>query len=389
MDVKSLKAEFGKRFGGACNVFRAPGRVNLIGEHTDYNDGYVMPVAIEFDTFVACAETGDGKLSLQSLQEPKPAEFHLHESEPQPLHNWTDYVQGVLLQLKRDGQTQRGANLLVDGHVPIGAGLSSSAALEVATALALLGVSGEELDRAAIAKLCQRAENEFVGSRCGIMDQFASLYGRAGKALLLDCRSLEVRFIPIPQDVSLVICNTMVKHSIASGEYNRRRAECESAARYFAEQHSAQQHSRVEALRDVTEDDLLQYGGGLSDVLFRRTRHIVTENARVLAAAGALESGNLSAFGQLMYESHRSLKNDFEVSCPELDIMVDLAANIPGNYGSRMTGGGFGGCTINLVAKEMAEKFAEQIANDYRSATQIRPTIYITDAANGAGPAVS
>jgi galactokinase len=379
-----LKTEFGKRFGGECNIFRAPGRVNLIGEHTDYNDGYVMPVAIEFDTSVAYAPTATNKLSIQSLQEPNAAEFALREAEPRPLHNWTDYVRGVLVQLERAGYALRGVNLLVDGHVPIGAGLSSSAALEVATALALLGVLGQAMEQTAIAKLCQRAENEFVGSRCGIMDQFASLYGRAGKALLLDCRSLHVRFIPIPKDASLVICNTMVKHSIATGEYNLRRAECEAAVEYFAQHRPA-----VKALRDVTEGDLLRHRSGLNDVLFRRSHHIVTENARVLAAADALESGDLSAFGQLMYESHRSLKNDFEVSCPELDIMVELAGKIPGNYGSRMTGGGFGGCTINVVAKETAEKFADQIADDYQHATQIRPTIYITNAANGAGPAIS
>jgi galactokinase len=384
MEVDSLKTEFGRRFGGECSVFRAPGRVNLIGEHTDYNDGYVMPVAIDFATFVACAESGNGKVSVQSLQESPAAEFPLGESKPQPLHNWTDYVHGVLLQLELAGHTLRGANLLIDGRVPIGAGLSSSAALEVATALALLGVSRQQLEPAAIAKLCQRAENEFVGSHCGIMDQFASLNGRAGQALLLDCRSLRVRFIPIPQEVSLVICNTMVKHSIAVGEYNLRRAECEAAAHYFAQQHSA-----VKALRDVTEQDLLQHRNRLTDVQFHRSHHVITENHRVLAAADALESGDLTAFGRLMYESHRSLKQDFEVSCPELDIMVELAGRIPGNYGSRMTGGGFGGCTINLVAKEMAGEFAHRIANDYQNATHIRPIIYITGAAKGAGEAVS
>ncbi|MGB8833641.1 MAG: galactokinase [Candidatus Sulfotelmatobacter sp.] len=384
MHIANLKSEFKRRFGSECRIFRAPGRVNLIGEHTDYNDGFVMPVAIAFDTFVACAETDDGKLSVQSLQEPQTAQFPLRESNARPLGNWTDYVRGVVLQLERQGCTFRGANLLADGHVPIGAGLSSSAALEVASALALLDVSAGPLDRTAVAALCQRAENEFVGSRCGIMDQFASLFSRPGQALLLDCRSLEVRFISIPHGASLVICNTMVKHSIAGGEYNLRRAECESAVQYFA-----QHRSGVNALRDVTDNDLMQHGRGLTSTLFRRSRHVVAENARVLAAADALESGDLHAFGQLMYESHRSLQNDFEVSCRELDIMVELAADIPGNYGSRMTGGGFGGCTINMVAKEMAKQFAERITSDYQSATQIRPTVYITGAAKGAGSAGS
>jgi galactokinase len=380
MSLENLPAEFHKRFGGECNIFRAPGRVNLIGEHTDYNDGYVMPAAIGFDTFVACAETDSGKLVVHSLQHPESASFAVREAEPHPFHNWTDYVRGVLIQLEHEGCVLRGANLLIDGHVPIGSGLSSSAALEVATALALLNASNHRMDNTQIAKLCQRAENEFVGSRCGIMDQFASLNGRTGQAMQLDCRSLDVRFIQLPENVSLVICNTMVKHSIAAGEYNARRAQCEAGVRYFA-----QFREGIGALRDVTEADLQRHGGGLSDVLLRRCKHIVTEDARVLQAAEALESGDLEGVGQLMYASHRSLKSDFEVSCPELNILVELASKISGTYGARMTGGGFGGCTINLVERSEACGFSERMAKDYQDATQIRPEIYVTGAANGAG----
>jgi galactokinase len=383
MPAENLRSEFEKRFGTPCTIFRAPGRVNLIGEHTDYNDGYVMPAAIAFDTFVACAKTNSGDIAVQSLQDPEAATFPVHEAKLQPAHNWTDYVRGVLIQLQRAGFAIPGAHLLIDGKVPIGAGLSSSAALEVATALALLSFSKRSMDSTAITKLCQRAENEFVGSRCGIMDQFASLHGRAGNALLLDCRSLALRFIPMPENVSLVICNTMVKHSVAHGEYNVRRAECEAGVRYFA-----QHRKTVRALRDVTEDDLRQLGSGLSDVLFRRCRHVVTENARVLAASHALESSDLRRFGQLMYESHRSLKDDFEVSCSELDTTVELAQEIPGVFGARMTGGGFGGCTINLVESSQARQFRERIINAYQHATQIRPEVYITHAAPGAGPAI-
>jgi galactokinase len=382
MALSTMRDEFERRFGGECHIFRAPGRVNLIGEHTDYNDGYVMPAAIEFDTYVACADTDNGMLSIQSLQKPEKIEFPLNEARPQPSRSWTDYVLGVLIQLTREGYSFRGANLLIDGRVPIGAGLSSSAALEVATALALLSFSPRAIDRIAIAKLCQRAENEFVGSRCGIMDQFASLNGRSENALLLDCRSLAFRLIPLPVDVSLVICNTMVKHSLASGEYNARREECEAGVRHFA-QHRAE----IAALRDVTEDDLQKHGGGLADVLFRRCRHVITENGRVLAAERALESGDLSELGRLMYESHLSLKDDFEVSCAELDTMVELARNIPGTYGARMTGGGFGGCTINLVKRERAQQFSEQLGQSYYEVTHFRPEIYITKAAQGAGPA--
>lgn len=381
MPAEKLRSEFEKRFGGKCRVFRAPGRVNLIGEHTDYNDGYAMPVAIDFDTYAACAETNSGKLSIQSLQEPGAAEFTTNEPTPIALHNWTDYVRGVSIELEREGRPLRGANLLIDGHVPTGAGLSSSAALEVASAMALLGFSIPPMDHTTIARLCQRAENEFVGSRCGIMDQLASLKGARGNAMLLDCRSLDVRFLPLPEDVSMIICNTMVKHSIAHGEYNVRRAECEAGVRHFAHHREG-----IKALRDVTEDDLRQWGSGLSDVLLRRCRHVVTENARVLAAAFALESGDLKQFGQLMYQSHRSLKDDFEVSCSELDLMVELAESIPGTYGARMTGGGFGGCTINLVERKEALRFSERIVESYQRATQIRPEVYITGAAQGAGP---
>src|ERR1700734_2276777 len=295
MTAENLRSEFEGRFGARCTIFRAPGRVNLIGEHTDYNDGYVMPAAIRFDTFVACAGNNSGTITIQSLQEPQAATFPVRESKPQPAHNWTDYVRGVLIQLEGEGLTIPGATLLIDGQVPIGAGLSSSAALEVATALALLSFSKLTMDSVAIAKLCQRAENEFVGSRCGIMDQFASLNGRPENALLLDCRLLAFHLIPLPADVSLVICNTMVKHSLASGEYNARREECEAGVRHFA-QHRAE----IVALRDVTEDDLQKHGCGLADVLIRRCRHVITENGRVLAAGRALESGDLRELGRLM-----------------------------------------------------------------------------------------
>ncbi len=383
MPLENLRAEFKRRFGGTCNIFRAPGRVNLIGEHTDYNDGYVMPAAIGFDTFVACAKTDSEKLVVQSLQHPESASVAVREAAPRSAHNWTDYVHGVAIQLEREGCVLRGVNLLIDGRVPIGAGLSSSAALEVATALALLHASSHRMDKAKIAKLCQRAENEFVGSRCGIMDQFASLNGRSGKAIQLDCRSLNVRFIPLPENVALVICNTMVKHSIATGEYNARRAQCEAGVRHFA-----QFRDGILALRDLTEADLESHGGALSDVLLRRCRHVISENTRVLQAADALESGDLEGVGDLMYQSHRSLKSDFEVSCAELDIMFELAGKIPGTYGARMTGGGFGGCTINLVERSEARRFSERIAREYQDATQVRPEIYITEAANGAGPAI-
>jgi galactokinase len=251
----------------------------------------------------------------------------------------------------------------------------------VATALALLGNSGIEIDRIALAKVCQRAENEFVGMRCGIMDQFISLCGHAGQALMLDCRSLEYRLLPLPGEVRLVICNTMVKHELASGEYNKRRADCEAAVRYLSRSLPS-----VKALRDVTSQELDQYGKGLDGTVLRRARHVVSEDERVQQAAGALASGDLRVFGQLMEQSHRSLRGDFEVSCAELDTMVELARKVEGVYGARMTGGGFGGCTVNLVKASQVDRFKEIVAHGYRQATGLTPQIFVSVAAEGGGP---
>jgi len=381
----NLKAQFEDAFPRSANcgvrIFRAPGRVNLIGEHTDYNEGFVMPGAIAFEHRVAVAGNDSGELNIRDVQESQAHSFLIDDPDPEPRHDWTDYVRGVQIQLSRLGCRLPGANLLIDGHVPLGAGLSSSAALEVASALALLHACGRSLPSKTVAQLCQRAENEFVGARCGIMDQFSSISGRAGRALLLDCRSLEASYVPLPESVALVICNTMVRHSIAAGEYNQRRAECERSVEYFKSKRDG-----ITALRDVTEDDLRKYGSGLPKALLRRTRHIVTENARVLAAARAFENDDLKTVGELMYQSHASLRDDYEVSCPELNVMVELAAAVPGTCGSRMTGGGFGGCTVSLVKREAVEHFTREVAAGYERATHIHPDIFVTTLADGAGP---
>jgi galactokinase len=378
--TQEIKAAFAKLFGGDSRVFRAPGRVNLIGEHTDYNGGFVLPAAIGFDVTVACAKNDRGEWQVHSLQERDTATLNLAGPNPQPQRDWTDYIRGVALQLQNDGYVIPSAYLLVDGRVPMSAGLSSSAAFEVAVAQGLLYLSGRSMDRVSIARLCQRAENEFVGARCGIMDQFSSVFGRAGHALLIDCRTLGIRYIPLPENVSLVICNTMVKHSISGGEYNNRRRECERCVRYFAEL-----LTEVRALRDVTEEDLREHGCRLPEVLLRRSRHVITENARVLRAADALQRQDLETLGKLMHESHISLRDDYEVSCRELDAMVDLALNIPGTYGARMTGGGFGGCTINLVDTRAVHSFKSCIFSKYKEVTNIDSEIYVTWAADGAG----
>jgi len=376
----NLPQKFTSTYGGTARWFRAPGRVNLIGEHTDYNDGFVLPAAIEYYSQVGVAARADRKLVLHSETYGETFEVDLDDPHPTARKRWTDYPQGVAVILQRSGKRLRGANLLIEGNVPIGAGLSSSAALEVSVALALLANSYITMGRVEVAKLCQRAENEFVGARCGIMDQFASTCGARDRALLLDCRSLELRLLPIDPTVSLVACNTMVKHEVAHSEYNTRRAECEEGVRLLSAFLPG-----IRALRDVSLADLEKYRTALPEVIYRRCRHIVTENARVLDAAAALEAGNLARFGELMGESHVSMRDDFEISCRELDIMVEMAINMDGVLGARMTGGGFGGCTINLVRSEAVKKFVGDIAGCYERVIGPHPEIYVSRPAEGAG----
>ena len=375
-----LRKRFRDRYGSDSRIFRAPGRVNLIGEHTDYNDGFVMPAAIDFATWIAIAPRPDRKLILYSTNFSETAELDLDNSAAVPRKSWSDYVHGVAIMLEKAGHHLRGANLLIQGEVPIGSGLSSSAAIEVATAIALLGNSGLTMPQVELAKLCRRAENEFVGVRCGIMDQFISACARESQALILDCRSLDFRLLPLPADVSLVICNTMVKHSLGSSEYNTRRAQCEEGVRILSRSLPG-----IRALRDVTLDQLEQHRAELPELVYRRCRHVITENARVQQAAEALTSSDLPAFGRLMAASHASLRNDYEVSCPELDLMVDLATKQQGVYGVRMTGGGFGGCTINMVQTAAVSAFRHSVADAYEQSTDLSPQVFVSSAAAGAG----
>lgn len=359
-------------------VYRAPGRVNLIGEHTDYNDGFVFPAAIDLYTQVTITARDDRKLLIHTESFSDDIEVDLDDPRPIACGHWSDYVLGVALMLERAGYRLKGAELDVRSTVPIGAGLSSSAALEVAAGYALLESSGHKVDRLELAKLCQQAENEFVGMRCGIMDQFIACFGRAGHSLMLDCRSLEYRLAPLPAEVRLVICNTMIRHELAASQYNNRRAECEAGVRHFATF-----SPDVRALRDVTLNDLESHGRDLPEAIRKRCRHVITENVRVKEAAAALEQGDLNAFGELMAASHHSLKEDYEVSCSELDTMVDLATEVEGVYGARMTGGGFGGCTINLVKAKCVGEFSTNVARRYEQATGIVPEIYVCSTADG------
>lgn len=359
--------------------FRAPGRVNLIGEHTDYNDGFVMPAAIDLSVLVTVWPREDRKLEIHSENFDDQVTFDLDQKDPAPRGHWSDYVIGVAVILERAGYRLHGAYLDIRGDVPVGSGLSSSAAVEVATGCALAANSDLKIDRRELALLCQKAENEFVGARVGIMDQFVALFGQAQRALLLDCRSLEFKLLPLPDTVNVVICNTMVKHALASSAYNERRAQCEAGVK-----HLSRSLPNVKALRDVTIEQLEQFGSDLPEVVYRRCRHVISENARVLSAAQALEQHDLRQFGQLMAESHRSLRDDYEVSSEELDLMVELAGRAEGVYGARMTGGGFGGSTVNLVDVRQVEQFKQSVGSEYERITTLRPEIYVCEASNGA-----
>jgi len=376
--VGRLAVRFEERFGLKPRVFRAPGRVNLIGEHTDYNDGYVLPAAIDLYTWIAIAHRSDYKLDIFSENTKESAVIDLRDEHPRPLNRWSDYVHGVSLMLQKQGLSVDGADITIYSNVPSGAGLSSSAALEVSIASGLLAISGQALNLVEIAKLCQHAENEFVGARVGIMDQFTSCFGSADHAILLDCRSLEYKRLPLPEGIAMVVCNTMVKHEHSGGEYNDRRAQCEEGVQRLKRHYPA-----IKALRDISLSQLESHRSELPELIYRRCHHIISENERVLRSVEALNNADLPTFGRCMAESHLSLKNDFEVSCRELDIMVELATGREGVVGSRMTGGGFGGCTINLVRTLAVQKFKAGIAEDYKRATGIDAEIYVLKAGIG------
>lgn len=355
-------------------VVRAPGRVNLVGEHTDYNDGFVFPMAIDSGVWIALRPRVDRKVVIQSLDFNETIAFDLLQLEAEKPVKPAEYMKGVAWALTQAGYDLTGFEGCMQGNVPIGAGLSSSAALEVATARAFAVVSGFSWDAARMAQLSQKAENEWVGMNCGIMDQMISAAGKAGSALLIDCRTLEFEVAPIPSNAVVVVLDTSTRRGLVDSAYNERRAQCEAAARYFD----------VKALRDVSVERLLAEGSGLDQVTFRRARHIVTENARTLEAKQAMQADDAAWLGRLMKASHASLRDDFEVSSPALDTMVDLANDFRGCFGARMTGAGFGGCAVALVDRNQAERFVNYISPAYRHATGNSPQIYVTQPAEGA-----
>ena len=378
--MRRLKALFAERYGAIPTIYRAPGRVNLIGEHTDYNDGFVMPAALDLYTYVAVSPRPDRRLRIYSENLGETCDLDLDLIRPGRSGHWSDYVRGIAGVLESTGYRLRGADLAIMSEVPLGAGLSSSAALEVSTGFALLSSSEISVDLTTVAKMCQKAEHLYAEMRCGIMDQFISCHGRAGHALMLDCRSLDFQLLPIPPQVRLMVCNTMVRHEHASSGYNTRRHECEVGFRALSEVLPG-----IRALRDVTLDDLENHSNRLSDVIYKRVRHAVTENDRVKKAAIALETGEIAEFGRLMADSHRSLRDDYEVSTLELDLMVELSNGQEGVYGARMTGGGFGGCTINLVEAAHAQEVQQRLEQGYEARTGRRPTILICETSDGAG----
>ena len=378
-DPQALLSLHLARFQAEPAVFAAPGRVNLIGEHTDYAEGFVMPAAIDFATLAGISPRSDGKIVVYSENYGEERSFEAAALPAKAGKHWSDYPLGVVVILAGEGHTIPGFSLSLWGDVPLGSGLSSSASVEVATALAVLSLIGASYPGSALARLCQRAENEFVGASCGIMDQFISANGQENHALLLDCRDLSFQLAPIPANVALVIANTMVKHSVAGGDYPTRRAESEAACAVINSHRGP-----VPFLRDATLEDLEKWGHEMAPKSLLRARHVISENLRTVAASKALLKGDMAELGRLMAEAHTSYSKDFEGSCVEADAMVALAQELPGLIGARLTGGGFGGCTINLVEQSQAKAFAKELGKRYAAKTGIQPQIHICHASGGA-----
>jgi galactokinase len=384
--IDHLNKSFQETFEtGRVHIVRAPGRVNLLGEHVDYNNGFVLPAAIDRATYIAFSPTDSNQATLVAVDFAQQATFSPQtlpsktQMDGSPLPEWAHYPAGVMWSLNENGLETPSMNAVYASNVPRGSGLSSSASVEMAFALAWQTLSDWTLPSMQRALLGQKAENQYVGVNCGIMDQFASACGVQNKLLLLDCRSLEWKTIPLPEDVSIVIADTTVRRKLISGEYNKRRAACEEAVRLLK-----QDLPGITSLRDVNAGDFNRLAGKLPEEVSKRARHVVEEIERSKQAEALLETGNVQHFGELMNQCHISLRDLYEVSCPELDVMVRVAQSLEGCYGARLTGAGFGGCTVNLVRREGAELFAKALASGYESETGLRPEIYITHASNGA-----
>ncbi len=384
-NLQKLAAETAQQFTKAYGrpprwIVAAPGRVNVIGEHTDYNDGYVLPMAIEHYAVMAADRPTDGSnvIQIRDASGAEPVLVDLSIPVAAGLPKWGNYPRGVIAGFLEHGIALPGLDVLLRSTVPLGGGLSSSAALEVATATLLETVTGKKFDSVEKALLCQKAENDFAGVPCGIMDQFVSIMGRANHLLLLDCRSYKTELVPMSDaSVALLIVNTNVRHELTGGGYAQRRIQCETAAKILG----------VSALRDVAAERLESARDKMDEVVFRRARHVVGEIERTVLAAEGVRASNWLSVGQLIYASHDSLRDDYEVSCKELDVVVEIAGDIGvkgGIYGCRMTGGGFGGCAVALVKTELVEAISQQIAADYKKRTKIEATIFVSRPAAGA-----
>ncbi len=384
MNAAELKATHEQAEGSSPRVFRAPGRVNLVGEHTDYSGGFCMPAAIDFETKIAASPRGDRTLKLRSIEFDETVEVDLDALPMDRQGHWSGYCIGTAWALGEAGIELPAAALTITGNVPLGAGLSSSASLEVATATALLALAGRSMPGSEIARVCQRAENDYVGAPVGIMDQFVSANGRAGSALILDTRALTFDLAPIPSHLRLVIANSMVKHSLADGgAYATRRREVEEGTAAL----NAYRYD-IGLLRDATLDDLETCEGKMSPEAFRRCRHVITDSQRVVDGLALLRAGDIVAFGKLLNDAHRSYRDDFEASCEECDVLAEIGQAQPGCYGSRLTGGGFGGCVVSVVEAEASEAFEAAIKAEYLARTGIAAQVYVCSTADGAGELV-
>ncbi len=385
IEPEQLSRLFKAHYGGEPRLFRAPGRVNLIGEHTDYNDGFVLPMAIDRSTAVAGAARDDRVVRVYSLNLTEKFEFNLDLPGMARRGIWPDYVEGVARTLEAGGARLRGADLLISSNLPVGAGLSSSAALEISSGFALLSLAGAAIDRTALALAGQEAEHEYVGAKAGIMDQLTAALARRRSAMLIDCRTLAITYLPAhTSSAAVVVCDSRIRHDLTASEYNTRRAECEQGVEMLR-----QFLPEIRALRDVSADDFRKYEDRLPEPIRSRCRHVITENARTLAAAQALLADDIEEMGGLMVESHFSLRDDYEVSCPELDTLVSAALHTDRAFGARMTGGGFGGSTVNLVRPDAldepdaVDEFCRAVSREYERVTGIIPDVYSIEAGHG------
>ncbi|MEK6650226.1 MAG: galactokinase [Bacteroidota bacterium] len=376
--------EFSDRFAAACGrqpevIASAPGRVNLIGEHTDYNEGFVLPVAIDRRTWVAVAPRADDRVWMRTETTGEEADLTLEQLDGHRNRGWSSYVAGVVALLRREGMAVRGMDILITSTVPLGAGLSSSAALEVSVAVGTLALAGRSLPSLDIARLCQRAEWEWAGVQCGIMDQFIAASGKSKTALFLDCRSLTYEQIPLDPSLQLVVCDTAMPHTLAASEYNKRRAECAEAVHGLSARIPG-----IRTLRDVNDEDLHTHGDCLAAIPRRRAEHVVTENARVHRAVDALWLRDHRALGDLVNASHASLRDSYAVSCMELDVMAEICRIGPGVYGARMTGAGFGGCVLALTDPAVVPALTRTILEEFPARTGRTPTVIVCTVGDGA-----